>query len=388
MQTSQDRPDLEGAMKNYFNGPVTKVCSEGNGIWAYYWQGENYTSPISTDSNQILFQDCLNYKSNTSTWIGSVRLIGEEGRDRLNIFHDPYFQSNMTSYTHMETSFSASFQSAILIGGSVQLWEKENRQGYSYCILLDPTLSPYVLIPNISAIGIQPENIKSIWFYDDCNYCNVNCTVINVQRTLVEAPSKNSRQKSEIKDLSVRSSIVIREVNWRLPLVTFEIWEDHPELAQTWQYYPATYLFEACATGNGIWVYYYNGENYTGLYPPRILPRPQPYPCQSYTGPSKIGSARFAGERGISRLNLYQNVAYEANATYILVDQPSISVNFSSLILIGENDTQLFQQENYLGLSICVKVNTTEVPYTSVGNVSTIGIVPGDIHSIRFGCKF
>jgi hypothetical protein len=160
---------------------------------------------------------------------------------------------------------------------------------------------------------------------------------------------------------------------------------DRTDLSPIFSYFISNSL---TLSGSGIWLVHWHSANYATS--PSIFYKNNPGECQSYTnGFYRVGSARVVrdvenGKVPIS-LNVYSGVNWTNNGTTFEVDQPIVSSQFCSLILTGNKAVQLFLVENYSGFSYCFQADSAGA-YSTLGNISTIGLRPGDVKSLKFGC--
>jgi hypothetical protein len=159
---------------------------------------------------------------------------------------------------------------------------------------------------------------------------------------------------------------------------------DRPDLEATWQYFDNTTKRSLCA--RGLWIFYFGVENYELGGP--FNPSPTVYDhCEDrlwFHESYYFGSARLAGIEGESRMNLYSGVNLTASAETYYANTSSISGNFSSLVLVGNSSVQLYTEPSYAGSSYCIERASGK--YTELRNLAYMGIQPGDVRSIKFGC--
>jgi hypothetical protein len=142
------------------------------------------------------------------------------------------------------------------------------------------------------------------------------------------------------------------------------------------------YFYKYIYFENNRWTIHYDLENYAS-------------PSPSYTGWDGsytettfghfVGSVRFEGEVGKTRLNLYSETDRKNLATSYETNHPSVTVSFKSILLVGHEDVELYLLPNYAGFSYCLKATIS--PITLVDDTSAIGLEPGDVKSFRFGCS-
>jgi hypothetical protein len=173
-----------------------------------------------------------------------------------------------------------------------------------------------------------------------------------------------------------------------IPTFSIEVYDDQPELGATIKYFQNSSRILRCAAGNEIWLLYNTMQNPpTENYErdPSFRPSVITEECYYDVGSLTFGSARKAGEVGVTRLNLYAKDVCSSNTTVFTTDQTTVSVNFDSLLLVGDVPVELFLQPNFAGFSYCV--HRSNGTYTEVSRMSAIGINPGAIRSLKFGCS-
>ena len=126
----------------------------------------------------------------------------------------------------------------------------------------------------------------------------------------------------------------------------------------------------------------YEGPNYTAG--GNIYTRPTSY-CRS-TG--LHGSVRNLGhptDISISTISLLGSTVLCGNITQYTTDVPDYNGAFSSFVITSPGEATFYTQPNYGGFSICLKPNIREGVHWTL-NINDLGIEPGDIRSMKFGC--
>ena len=104
-----------------------------------------------------------------------------------------------------------------------------------------------------------------------------------------------------------------------------------------------------------------------------------------YYTSSSMRSVGHPSDISISTISLFQDVNLISNMTQFSTNVPNYNGNFSSFIVTPPGEATFYNAPNYKGLSICLKpIKEDGIHYTRV--IYQLGIQPGDIKSMKFGC--
>ena len=101
-----------------------------------------------------------------------------------------------------------------------------------------------------------------------------------------------------------------------------------------------------------------------------------------------VGSVRnvaHAADLSISTISLFGGENFEANITQYSTNVPNYNGKFSSVVVTPPGTATFYTQPNYGGRSICLQ-STGGYQSHWTKDLSNLGIEPGDIKSIKFGC--
>ena len=125
------------------------------------------------------------------------------------------------------------------------------------------------------------------------------------------------------------------------------------------------------------------GANYTGPVNPLLFNN---FNCDIAYGPLSLRNVGHEYDISTSTISLFGSTYLSGNMTQYSTDVPNFAGAFSSVAVTQPAEATFYTVPNYEGLSICLKAraNSGEAYYTF--DLNELGIVPGQIKSMRFGC--
>ena len=102
--------------------------------------------------------------------------------------------------------------------------------------------------------------------------------------------------------------------------------------------------------------------------------------------PVAVRNVGHASDISISTISLFGSEYFRGNdMTQYSTNVPNHSGAFSSFIVTPPGEATFYTAPNYGGLSICLKPSDDSAAHYTFA-LSELGVVPGQIKSMRFGC--
>ena len=104
---------------------------------------------------------------------------------------------------------------------------------------------------------------------------------------------------------------------------------------------------------------------------------------------SEAGSVRSVGhgtDTSISTIALFGETNLEGDMSQYSTDVPEYAGKFSSVVITPPGEATFYIQNNYGGLSICLRPQSGYESHWTWDLLNEHGIEPGEIKSMKFGC--
>ena len=126
----------------------------------------------------------------------------------------------------------------------------------------------------------------------------------------------------------------------------------------------------------------YTSSDYDGN--PNIFPENN-FTCSSAYPDGSVRNLGHSSDTSISTISLLESIFLRGDMSQYTTNVPNYAGNFSSFVITPPGEATFYGAPNYEGLSICLKP-LSGYPMHWTWRLSDLGIEPGEIRSMKFGC--